>query len=257
MFFWDDKATSQKHFTYYDGLGRPMQEVRAGASASGHDIVRPIAYDGFGRPAKNHLPYAKDYGSSSGDYRESAVADQQAYYDDRFGGSSGDHAFSENSYDGSPLNRVTATHAPGKPWAKAVDEEGNDTGRPVKTDYLASTSSDNVILWEEEEGRLIAYRFYGPGSLYKTRTTDEEGHVAIEFRDLQDRAVLKRVQAPGSQWADTHYVYDDYGNLAYVLPPESSRGHAKADLEAPAGYYLVTEDVDYADIAAKSGGKVA
>jgi len=52
----------------------------------------------------------------------------------------------------------------------------------------------------------------------------------IEFIDKLQRTILKRVQAVTSpnlslyvagEWADTYYIYDDFGNLRFVLPPEA------------------------------------
>src|SRR5690606_3010575 len=45
---------------YYDGLGRPMQQVTQQASPDKNDIVVPIAYDEFGREPRNYLPYVAD-----------------------------------------------------------------------------------------------------------------------------------------------------------------------------------------------------
>ncbi|WP_157489859.1 DUF6443 domain-containing protein, partial [Flavobacterium sp. CF136] len=40
---------------YFDGLGRPVQQVQFQQSASGKDIVTPIEYDDFGRQKKDYL----------------------------------------------------------------------------------------------------------------------------------------------------------------------------------------------------------
>ncbi|MDN3604922.1 DUF6443 domain-containing protein [Belliella kenyensis] len=104
-------TTSQKHFTYYDGLGRPKQEVQKQASPLGRDIIVPITYDGFGRQAKSFLPYTRDNGTAAGDFRPAGEAEQKAFHNTHFGGSSGNFAFSENVYDGSPLNRVVESHS--------------------------------------------------------------------------------------------------------------------------------------------------
>ncbi|RXG11492.1 RHS repeat-associated protein, partial [Leeuwenhoekiella aestuarii] len=70
-------------------------------------------------------------------------------------------------------------------------------------------------------------RYYDPGELYKTVTKDEnhdggtsKNHTIEEFTDKQGRVVLKRTY-DNSQPHDTYYVYDDYGNLTYVLPPKA------------------------------------
>ncbi|MGB7499673.1 MAG: RHS repeat-associated core domain-containing protein, partial [Moheibacter sp.] len=81
------------------------------------------------------------------------------------------------------------------------------------------------------------YDFYEAGTLYKTITTDENGHKIYEFKDKQGRVILKRSfvteyplsERPGpnpptgtNKKADTYYVYDIYGNLAAVIPPLAS-----------------------------------
>ena len=64
-------------------------------------------------------------------------------------------------------------------------------------------------------------------ALYKTITKDEnhdgtssKAHTTEEFKDKQGRVVLKRTYE-NSVKHDTYYVYDDYGNLSYVLPPKA------------------------------------
>ncbi len=63
------------------------------------------------------------------------------------------------------------------------------------------------------------------GRLRKNITKDEHNNVIQEYIDLEGRTILKRVQAheTGSpeEWADTYYIYDERGNLRYVLPPEA------------------------------------
>ncbi|MCK0115037.1 hypothetical protein MWU32_03455, partial [Gelidibacter sp. F63206] len=78
-----------------------------------------------------------------------------------------------------------------------------------------------------------ALGYYGQGELYKTVTRDEnwtngKAHTAEEFTDKQGRVVLKRTYGDSKVGSvivpnaphDTYYVYDDYGNLTYVLPPK-------------------------------------
>ena len=67
---------------------------------------------------------------------------------------------------------------------------------------------------------------YAPGELHRATTYDEnhtEGkdHSTEEFTDKEGRTVLKRTYNEGEAH-DTHYVYDDYGNLVYVVPPKAT-----------------------------------
>ena len=54
-----------------------------------------------------------------------------------------------------------------------------------------------------------------------TETSDEDGNTVLLFNGSGDRVVLSR-SLLSSQFADTHYVYDGYGDLRYVVPPELS-----------------------------------
>ena len=47
------------------------------------------------------------------------------------------------------------------------------------------------------------------------QTTDEDGKTVVEFTNKLGQKILSRVA--GNH--DTYYVYDDFGNLRYVLPP--------------------------------------
>lgn len=246
-------TTSTKHFVYYDGLGRPIQENRKNASPTGMDVIVPIEYDGFGRQSKSYLPYTKDNGLESGEPRDQAIPEQSSFYNNHFGDNSGDYSYSENKYEESPLNRVIATYAPGDPWSQ-LSAEG---GKPVQMEYLTNDATDKVSLWEVEEGQLLSRKNYDPGTLFKNMTIDEEGHQVIEFTDLQGRIVLKQIQAPEGNWAKTYYVYNDLGNLIFVLPPQTMNELDNGAIIPPDGFYLVTDDQNYTSISGASGGKIA
>ncbi len=237
---------------YIDGLGRPVQQVSYQTSPTYKDVVQHIEYDAYGRQELSHLPYSTHLsGTSNGTFKSQAKTAQQAFYDDHFGSGAGSYAFAETAFEPSPLNRVEKTYAPGQPWARI---SGN---KPIGYSYESNTAADKVILWEIKNDQLIAYRTYTPGTLYKTTTTDEQSHQTVTFTDLQGKTILKKVQAPNSQWADTYYVYDDFDNLRYVLPPEANKNYNADNLTTPSGYYLLTENKTYAEIAGTAGSKIA
>ena len=60
--------------TYYDGLGRPNQQIASAQSGTGKNIVTPIEYDAFGRQVKEYLPYSTT--TSGLDYINTALNDQ-------------------------------------------------------------------------------------------------------------------------------------------------------------------------------------
>ncbi|MCO6164494.1 type IV secretion protein Rhs, partial [Flavobacterium sp. NRK F7] len=65
---------------------------------------------------------------------------------------------------------------------------------------------------------------YADNELYKTITKDEnhsgttKNHTTEEFKNKEGQVVLKRTYN-NSEAYDTYYVYDQFGNLTYVIPP--------------------------------------
>ena len=221
-----------ENITYFDGLGRPKQQIAIGQSPTGKDIVTPILYDAFGRQPKEHLPYVPG-DTNNGTFR---TGDQEAilqsYYsglhpNDFTEGIAASNPFSEKVLEASPLNRVLEQAAPGTDWAV-----GN--GHTIQFDYQTNSTEEvrlfEVALTDTYEPTLIETGFYNSGELYKTITKDEnhdgtstKNHTTEEFKDKQGRVILKRTYAStGSAQVeahDTYYVYDDFGNLSYVIPP--------------------------------------
>ena len=58
---------------------------------------------------------------------------------------------------------------------------------------------------------------YAAGELFVTRNTDDDMNVSYIFADKQGRILLQR-EINGTETHDTYFVYDDLGNLCYVLP---------------------------------------
>ncbi|WP_437922378.1 DUF6443 domain-containing protein [Sphingobacterium sp. LRF_L2] len=219
---------------YFDGLGRPSQTVQWQGGANGKkDRVQYIEYDGFGRESIKYLPYAEQTGND-GSYKTSAKANQTNYYKSTGWDShvkKTDYPYSVTVFENSPLNRVLEQGAPGAAW-QPVSNRGSasTTGRTVVSDY-GTNKSDEVKLWTVETGGATSGS-YAAGKLYKTVIKDENwvnsstdpanptrtGTVE-EFKDFEDRVVLKRIWESDSKALNTYYVYDDFGDLRYVVPP--------------------------------------
>lgn len=219
---------------YFDGLGRPVQTVSKGISPAGKDLVAPVVYDAFGRPQYNYLPYVPKTGNfSDGKLKTDPFNGQKVFYQDAGlnPGAAGESIFySQTEYEASPLNRPLKTYAPGNSWAKndpaGVEKGGN---RPVKQQYLVNTAADGVRIWDmsADSNTPASTRAYTAGQLYKNVTQDERDLRVIEFKDKQERVVLKKVELTSNtadghnNWLCTYYVYDDLGNLRCVIPPKA------------------------------------
>ncbi|WP_264524260.1 DUF6443 domain-containing protein [Flavobacterium sp. N502536] len=222
-----------QNVTYFDGLGRPIQTIAIGQGEGGKDIITPMEYDGFGRQAKEYLPYPAANASSS--YQRIDPSTAITTLNGVYGTSKYDNTtnpFSEKSFERSPLNRVVKQAAPGASWALG-------SGHEIKLDYGTNISADAVksykatATWEASQG-LYEIGFsdlgtYPEKELYKTITYDENTTAnlsessgsTVEFKNKEGQVVLKRTYESGSRH-DTYYVYDLYGNLTYVLPPKVS-----------------------------------
>jgi RHS repeat-associated protein len=215
---------------YFDGLGRPIQQVAHKQSNTGKDIIVHIGYDEFGRQTKEYLPYVRS--SASLDFDPSGEANTiYFYHDDDFSLTGNPHfettdnPYSEKELEASPLSRVFEQAAPGNPWEKSL-------GRTIKFDYQTNDYNEVVYFkantqWTPTLG-VYAIEFeqagyYDPNLLYKTITKDENwtsglNNTTEEFKNKQGQVVLKRTYNNDNPH-DTYYVYDIYGNLTYVIPP--------------------------------------
>ncbi|WP_417940946.1 DUF6443 domain-containing protein [Flavobacterium sp. RS13.1] len=224
----DALSTGQKteEITYFDGLGRPMQKIGIAAGGNEEDIITHLEYDNFGRQDKEYLPYAET--SDKGLIRTGniSLATKNFYNTPKYENTT--NPYSQKEFEASSLNRVLKQAAPGTDWALGG-------GHEVKFDYQTNVDSDQIrrfgVVFSEgnrENPNIKDNGFYEPYQLYKTIIKDEnwlsnqinpDDHTTQEFKDKKDRVVLKRTFDAG-KWHDTYYVYDDFGNLTYVLPPQ-------------------------------------
>jgi RHS repeat-associated protein len=229
-------SNSQKieSVAYIDGLGRPIQQVAIRAGANNQDIISHIDYDSYGRQVKEYLPYSSS--SNIGTYRPSAQDDTHSFYDtskynEDFPGMtiSNINPYSEKQFDNSPLNRIEKQAAPGYDWRMGggheiqivYDYNANYEVRKYKVNLSKSVSGSSITY----NPSLASDGYYAVNQLTKTITKDENwtsgnNHTTQEFKDKQGRVVLKRTYNNNSSH-DTFYVYDDFGNLSYVIPPKA------------------------------------
>ena len=126
------------------------------------------------------------------------------YLDDGF--------FTENHYDA--LDRVTAVDIAGDTWRQA--------GKQDRTEHLANTLSDLVLHYEAPEDGTYSltlpentsFEYYPAGTLKKQVSYDADNKSVSVFTDLLGKKIMERTAA-----GDTYYVYNDLGQLRFVLTP--------------------------------------
>jgi RHS repeat-associated protein len=230
-----------QNITYFDGLGRPVQQVASQQSASGKDIITPIKYDGFGREVEEYLPFKSSNTNMAFD--PAAETNVLSYYANPTFAITGNPAmeatanpFSRKELEASPLNRVLKQAAPGNDWQSGL-------GHEIKMDYQTNGLEEVKLFTANTSldvtSGLYAISFanngyYPANQLYKTITYDENTAAApsetngstVEFKNKEGQIVLKRTYGtvgPGTanEKHDTYYIYDVYGNLTYVIPPKA------------------------------------
>ncbi len=222
--------------TYFDGLGRPIQQIAHAQSVSGKDIVTHIDYDAFGRQSREYLPYVPSTTASTL-FKPTAATDVAGYYNSAQY-SYCTNAFSEKQFEASPFNRVLQQAAPGNDWGLAIPTSST-VNHTIKLDYQTNTATEVKLYtatstWSATTGKFeIALTGgttnYNPNQLYKTITKDEnwisgQANTTEEFKDKEGHVVLKRTYGTVGNGTtleqyDTYYVFDQYGLLTYVIPP--------------------------------------
>lgn len=199
---------------YFDGLGRPKQVVGIKASPAQKDVVNHIEYDGFGRILKFYLPVPQT-GTQNGAIYENPL--DNATHPDIYGA---EKIYAEQVVENAPLTRIKKSFSTGNAWAD----------KPVSYSYNTNTSASEVkkysisTIWVE--GRTDSQlgftgAYYPVNTLMKTSVTDEDGNTATEYKNGKGQTVLIR-KNDGTQDVDTYYIYNEYNQLAFVLPPLAS-----------------------------------
>ncbi|MBB4807950.1 RHS repeat-associated protein [Chryseobacterium defluvii] len=197
---------------YFDGLGRKKQEVSIKSTPNGGDLVIPSTYDAFGRNMKNFLPIPQN--TLNGNIHQVGESDINSYYVTS-------NAYSEKELESYSIGRVKQSAFPGEDWKK-------NSGHTVRYDYDISKSTDNVkkytttTNWDAGNKIFVSSISYtgnyGNSDLYKYSVTNEDNNTEYIYKDQLGHIVLVR-KNEGTKYIDTYYVYNEYNQLSYIIPP--------------------------------------
>lgn len=225
---------------YYDGLGRPVQAVSKQSSPAQQDMVTATEYDAYGREQFSYLPFTSTNAgtgnfTNDGKFKANAFQQQAAFYNAYLSGQNQTFFYSVNIYEPSPMNRVNEAYAAGNSWAGTTTATDEINRHGVDVRYGLNTTNDNVQWWKVTNGATGTFgsysigNAYGIGQLTKIITEDEHGGEVIEFKDKNDRIVLRKVLLTANRdmgigqghsgFLNTYYMYDNLGNLRCVLQP--------------------------------------
>lgn len=225
--------------TYFDGLGRPIQQIASQQSATGKDIMVPIVYDNYGLQAKEYLPYPSSGTTMTYDAALVTNVTNYSQY-------TGQTPYSEKQFEPSPLNRVLKQASPGTDWD--LPTSASDPDNTVRLFYQNNSLADQVKLysasstWSPTKGLYdialtqTGTSYYANNQLFKTviknenwQSSNGKNNTTEEYTNKDGKIVLKRVYTDykdsngiivAIQVAhDTYYVYDQFNNLIYTIPP--------------------------------------
>ncbi|WP_075340753.1 DUF6443 domain-containing protein [Tenacibaculum agarivorans] len=275
----DNENKTIRSVDYYDDLGRKKQMIAINAGGQKEDIVTPIVYDEFGRQSKQYLSFSVNNSNPGVIISENVELLNKQYHKNKYqedfqANCSGcENPYTETVLENSPLSRSLKSGFPGTSW---LVNRQNDNDRTMKYEYTsnsvseASTVGDDVRLYRvtfafnnTEIPQLESGEYYKPNEIYKRivkdenwspNQTNEKDYTTEEFTNKKGQVVLKRTYSNNIPH-ETYYVYDDYDNLTYVIPPKVDVSDGISDNELNELCYQYRYDVRNRIIEKKIPGK--
>ncbi len=191
---------------YHDGLGRPEVQVTTGLGTSGNSAYTLTEYDEMGREHIQWLPGIGGKGVAWKTPEEVKALSMRSNADEG--------SYAETTYD--PLGRERSVTGPGEAW-KSAD-------KPQQTQRVANleTGKSDLVVKRYvlgQDGKPEERGAWKSGALMGERHVDEDGKSSTVFTNLFGEKVLERHVISDGVFADTYYVYDNLGQLRFVLPP--------------------------------------
>ncbi len=197
--------------TFYDGFGRKQQTVLRNNN-SGKDLADYYEYDNRGRVVRQYIPGTI---SGSGNYAslEQITSSHASLYPE-----DATNAYISTEYDASVTPRTITTKRAGSDWHASAGTTSQYHINKTSGKY----SCTKFTLNGGNNGSLNNSGIYPSGRLHVTSVIDEDNRETIIFKDLNDSIYLHRRVLDENNYADTYYIYDNIGNIRYVIPPMAS-----------------------------------
>jgi RHS repeat-associated protein len=213
-----------ENIMYSDGFGKTKQIVAKKQTPMQNDIVQHVEYDEFGRSVKRFLPYPST--QNTGDFVNNGSTATLSYYQTEF---SDQHPFSEVRYENSPLNRELEVSAPGNTWQLLSSSDADHTTK-YEDNYNGLQEVLKFEIDDTNPTNPLIVSHYAEMELFKSivknenwTTSDGLLNTMEIFTDKNGRTIAEFNYVDNAGNTDTlrtYYVYDDQGNLRYVLPPK-------------------------------------
>jgi RHS repeat-associated protein len=188
---------TQQNTSFFDGLGRPSQQLAyfASGDAASDIISNATVYDNYGRVAQSYRSFSNaGYGSQAA-IPSSILGDTAPFS-------------SVDTYDNSPLNRAKKTYGVGVAWRNATKYN--------ETRYLVGLG---IRKYDAYSWGAFSPGNYGSNDVQLTESVSEQGNALRIYTDNNGKQLLKEQQTDGGDWLRTSYIYDQFDRLAYSIQP--------------------------------------
>ena len=204
----------QTNYSYYDEAGRGSQSVILKGSPLKNDVIAFQAYETDGWQTKAYMPYASAT-SSLGAFTNAPIADQATFYNGTSKVAADTRPFSEQTLiEKSPLGRVKEAYGPGSAWFSTLHKSS--------TSFTVNSAITLIKRWQINATTGLPYSSsnYPDSTIFISLSADEDGNATSSMKDFRGNVVQTLIQS--SPQLITHYVYDDFGRLRFVIPPAAS-----------------------------------
>lgn len=224
---------------YLDGFGRGIQSVNVQGNSEAKDVIQFQEFNVFGGTPKQYLPFVAV--NNNGAYVQNAVNAQLDFYSNTPGITASGRPFAETKTDNSPLGRIVEQGSVGDIWqlenghTKKIIYHGNN--EHTSFDPNTNVGSKQVAMYTCNANSTIPQRINGTkiytrGALELTIYKDENWTEADgcwgtveEYTDRIGRLIMKRtynkLSTGKTEMLSTYYVYDEFNNLKFVIPPKA------------------------------------
>jgi len=195
IFLEADGSVKQTDISYFDNLGRVVETVSNKEGSTLHTLQK---YDNWGRINFISLPIFENSMNKMDEYKREYYS--MLTYSDVY-------AYSNINNDA--LGRVTYASTPGRAWQ--YDDKG-------KSSEYGVNEKNEVKIYEaplNEVSLQVTNKYYDEGELRYEKKYDEDGvYVQTYFNKLGQKIMERK------NLGCTYFVYNDLGQLRYVLSPE-------------------------------------
>ena len=190
------------NITYYDALGREKQKTQLNYTPDNKHLTTFTEYDAFNRITKQWLPTITEKGQFTSN---NFINNANSFY-------SNNNPYKEYIYSSESINDNEVY----KNSLVGIQEPGKDlNGKYKKINHRANNDDEVKYFYVNSSNALVCSGYYNAKTLIYEEIKDEDNLTIATYKDRQNRIVLQRKAGN----VDTYFVYNDLGQLSYVIPP--------------------------------------